>query len=547
MRRIVVLVTAGCLGLGTLGAAGSAGAVSATGARATSQAANTAPAVATSAAGVPTAGSITWGPCRGAALAQAGAECGSLAVPLDHSKPQGTRITLALSRVRHTSPASTYQGVMLVNPGGPGASGLNLALIGADVPKHAGDTYDWIGFDPRGVGASKPALSCVPGYFGARRPPYIPVTSALERTWRDRSAGYARECEKDAARLLPHMKTRDNAQDMDDIRAALGVPKLNFYGFSYGTYLGQVYATLYPSRVRRMVLDSNVDPRYVWYQANLKQDTAFELVLGAWFGWLAKFESTYQLGGTADEVRQVFYEQETALEKQPAGGKVGPAEWDDAFLLAGYAQSTWPGLGQAFASWVHQHDATQLMAAWEDTDTPGDDNGFAVYNAVGCTDAPWPRSWSRWADDAWRTHRVAPFVTWPNTWFNAPCLTWPVKAGTPVTVRGGGTSALLIGETLDAATPFEGSLEVRRRFTHASLIAEPGGTTHAGSLLGNACVDDKIAAYLATGVLPVRRAGDQADAECAPLPRPVPDSASPARAPLPSLSVPRHVTRQPTS
>ena len=187
-------MTAGCLGLGTLGAPGSAGAVTATGARAISQAAATAPAAATSAAatsaaatsaaGVPTAGSITWGPCRGAALAQAGAECGSLTVPLDHRTPQGTRITLALSRVRHTSPASTYQGVMLVNPGGPGASGLNLALIGADVPQHAGDTYDWIGFDPRGVGASKPALSCVPGYFGPRRPPYIPVTAALERTWR---------------------------------------------------------------------------------------------------------------------------------------------------------------------------------------------------------------------------------------------------------------------------------------------------------------------------------------------------------------------------
>ena len=82
--------------------------------------------------------------------------------------------------------------------------------------------------------------------------------------------------------------------------------------------------------------------------------------MGAWFGWLAKFDSTYQLGGTADEVRQLFYEQETALQKHPAGGKVGPAEWDDAFLLAGYAQSTWPGLGQVFASWVHQHDATQL-------------------------------------------------------------------------------------------------------------------------------------------------------------------------------------------
>ena len=102
-------------------------------------------------------------------------------------------------------------------------------------------------------------------------------------------------------------------------------------------------------------------------------------------------------------------------------------------------------------------------------------------------------------------------------------------------MRGGNTSALLVDETLDAATPYEGSLEVRRRFPHSSLIAEPGGTTHAGSLLGNACVDDKIAAYLATGVLPVRRAGFQADAECAPLPQPVPDTGGTA-SPTPSVT-----------
>jgi hypothetical protein len=183
---------------------------------------------------------------------------------------------------------------------------------------------------------------------------------------------------------------------------------------------------------------------------------------------------------------------------------------------------------------VHRRDATQLVAAYQDTDTPGDDNGYAIYSAVQCTDAPWPKKWSTWAADSWRLNRSAPFLTWANAWFNAPCLTWPAKPGTPVTVRGGSTSALLIDETLDAATPYEGSIEVRRRFPRSSLIAEPGGTTHAGSLLGNACVDDKIAAYLATGVLPVRRAGVQADAECAPLPQPVPDTAGTAT-PSPTL------------
>jgi pimeloyl-ACP methyl ester carboxylesterase len=539
MRQPVALATAACLALGGVTAAGSTAAV---GAPAPARSAESVQPASVQPASVrqplvaaqPAASSITWGPCRDVSLKQADAECGFLSVPLDHSRPRSGTIKLALSRVRHTSPAAAYQGVMLVNPGGPGGSGLNLALLGADVPKHAGDTYDWIGFDPRGVGSSEPALSCIPSYFKGNRPAYVPVTDALLATWKSRAASYAKACGRNAAKLLPHLKTVDSARDMDAIRAALGAPKLSYYGFSYGTYLGQVYATLFPSRVRRMVLDSNVDPRDVWYRANLRQDSAFELVMGAWFSWLAKYSSDYQLGSTADEVRQRFFEEETALRGHPAQGVLGPDEWDDAFLLAGYVQATWPGLASAFASWVHHRDATQVIAAYEDFDTPGDDNGYAIYSAVQCTDAPWPKKWSTWAADSWRLNRSAPFLTWGNTWLNAPCLTWPAKPGTPVTVRGGNTSALLIDETLDAAAPYEGSIEVRRRFPRSSLIAEPGGTTHAGSLRGNACVDDKIAAYLANGVLPVRRAGVQADAECAPLPQPVPDSAGTAT-PSPSL------------
>jgi TAP-like protein len=160
-----------------------------------------------------------------------------------------------------------------------------------------------------------------------------------------------------------------------------------------------------------------------------------------------------------------------------------------------------------------------------------------VYAGVECTDAQWPTNWDRWRTDNWRTFRKAPFETWGNAWFNAPCVYWPAKAHRPVEIDGRHVaSVLLIDETLDAATPFEGSLEVRRRYPHASLIAEPGGTTHAGSLGGNACVDNQIAAYLATGKLPKRLPrlprlpGNRADTLCDPLPQPDPTAPAAAAA-----------------
>jgi hypothetical protein len=112
--------------------------------------------------------------------------------------------------------------------------------------------------------------------------------------------------------------------------------------------------------------------------------------------------------------------------------------------------------------------------------------------------------------------------TWLNAWFNAPCFFWAAPAGIPVAVNGGTTPVLMINETLDAATPYEGSLYVRSVFPNAVLIAEPGGTTHAGSLFGNRCVDNKIAAFLASGTQPPRQPGGEADLECDPLPQPVP-------------------------
>jgi pimeloyl-ACP methyl ester carboxylesterase len=470
---------------------------------------------------------VTWTACTDASLQEAGAECAFITAPLDYDNPGGATIQLAISRVKHKTPDSQSQGIMLVNPGGPGGSGLGLSTLGQYVPNNGGDPYDWIGFDPRGVGASTPHLSCNPNYFQGPRPDYVPSTAALEKTWLKRSKGYADACAANGT-ILQHMTTIDAARDMDTIRAALGMEQLNYYGFSYGTYLGQVYSTLYPQRVRRMVLDSTYDPRDVWYKMQIDQDIAFETNMRIFWGWLAKYDAVYHLGATEEIVEQRWYAEQAALRTSPAAGVIGADEFTDIFLNAAYRETLWLDLGHTFATWANDRNSADLVDWYNAVESPGDDNLFAVYTAVQCTDAPWPSSWAKWKADGWSTYQKAPFETWGNLWFNAPCLTWPAASHTPVNVDGSAVaSVLMVDETLDAATPYQGSLEVRRRYPNASLIAEPGGTEHAGTLNGNACVDDRIATYLLTGERPARTAStDQADLLCAPLPQPDPTAVS---------------------
>ncbi|MCU7731050.1 alpha/beta hydrolase [Actinoplanes sp. KI2] len=468
---------------------------------------------------------ITWGACTDQSLLSHRAECGVLAVPIDYKKPDGPKINLAVSRIKHTVPDDKYQGVMLVNPGGPGAKGQSLAVIGSLVPKNGGDAYDWIGFDPRGVGASRPELSCDHTYAGYNRPEYVPTTTAIETAWLTKAEAYAKACGRAGGSLLDHLKSQDTVRDMDSIRLALGASQINFYGFSYGTYLGQVYATLFPSRVRRMVLDGNVDPTRVWYDANLDQDIAFDRNIKIYFAWIAKYDQVFHLGTTEQAVQRAYYAQREALDAAPAGGVIGSSEFTDVFLQAGYYVFGWEEIANAFSAWVNKHDPEPLKKLYDKDSPPGKDadNGYAIYLAVQCTDVAWPTSWTKWSSDNWAAYRRAPFETWANAWYNAPCRTWPAKAGVPTTVSGDTVPPiLLLSESKDAATPFSGSLEVRKRFPKASLIEGVGGTTHAGSLFGDDCVDNAVADYLISGALPARRSGDRSDKHCPPLPQPNP-------------------------
>ncbi|MFC4859066.1 alpha/beta fold hydrolase [Actinophytocola glycyrrhizae] len=468
---------------------------------------------------------IQWGECDNPRLVQAGAKCGFLDVPLDYAQPDGEMIKLAVSRVTHKSPDAAYQGPMLVNPGGPGGSGLIYSVFGDFVPDGGGDAYDWIGFDPRGVGASRPSLSCIPDYDGYNRPFFVPITPDLERTWLTRSRNYADACGENGGKLLEHMTTVDSANDMESIRKALGAERINYYGFSYGTYLGQVYGTLFPARLARVVFDGNVNPKRVWYDANLDQDVAFDRNIKVYFDWVAKYDSVYHLGATGRAVEALFYRKQAELLRAPAGGVIGPDEWTDIFLQAAYYVYGWEDIASAFAGFVHDGDWETLRDLYGTP--PFDDNGHAVYLAVSCTDKQWPTNWNKWRVDNWLTFARAPFETWANAWFNAPCAFWPAAADTPVTIDGRGVgSALLLNETLDSATPYSGAIEVRKLFPNSVLVEGVGGTTHSGSLSGVECSDSIVTEYLKTGALPERKPGDGSDVQCDPVPQPVPSGAT---------------------
>ncbi len=477
------------------------------------------------AAGVST---LSWTPCGDL-------DCSTLQVPLDYAHPTGAKITLALTR-KKANPAKAYYGMMLTNPGGPGASGTSLPVLSDYVPHDAGAHYDWIGFDPRGVGESSPSLHCNAKYFGPNRPSFTPTTRSIMNFWVSKTMRYSRQCGASAAkRILPFVTTRDSVRDMESIRAAYQagftvldpkrakLDKLNFYGFSYGTYLGQVYAVTYPSKVGRFVLDGVLDPQTYWYRANLQQEIGFDNNLNRYFQWLARHPGSFGLGTNWRTIASGFKAELRKLDRHPAaGGRLGPDELIDAMLSAGYYVYGWDSIGQAYSE-LRLHGRGGPMFSLYAGGNMGDDNGYAMYLATQCTDVHRP-AWSKQVADARRINQKHPFLAWDNTWYNAPCRNWPAPSRARIGVNGAGVHAkiLMINETFDAATPYAGALSARSLFPSASLIEGVNGTTHAGSLSGVPCVDNRIATYLnsTNGTVPARKAGRTSDVRCPKVPPP---------------------------
>jgi pimeloyl-ACP methyl ester carboxylesterase len=474
---------------------------------------------------VPVASTLRWTSC-GASLP--GLQCAMLRVPLNYADPSGRQITLALSMAPATAPKSQQQGVLLVNPGGPGAPGRSLAgAVAAGLSPQVAAEYDIVGFDPRGVGASVPALSCDPSFFSGVRPDYIPASQAAEQVLIGRARTYAADCEKRFGWLLPYMTTADVARDVDSIRQAFGVSKINYYAFSYGTYLGQVYATMFPDRVRRMVLDSTVDPTGVWYQDNIDQDYAFQGREDAFYAWVARNDASYHLGTTEAAVQAAWYEARDRLKAHPVQGPdgplIGPDEFDDTFTQGDYLNTLWPGLATALSEYVNNGSTNALIAQYQENGAQNE-NLFAVYNAVQCGDVNWPRNWSKWQSDTERVYQAAPFEAWDNAWFNAACAFWPVRGpAKPMQIKGAGLPPILMLQgTLDPATPYAGAQDAHRLLPSARMVVVEGSGNHGQSLESpaNNCVQNYLNSYLATGALPEHPG--LVNATCAAVPDPAP-------------------------
>ena len=213
------------------------------------------------------------------------------------------------------------------------------------------------------------------------------------------------------------------------------------------------------------------------------------------------------------QVQKAWYRARAMLEAHPIAGPtgpmIGPDEFDDTFLVGGYTNAVWPGLATALDAYLRQHDSAPMVDVFKTLGTQNEnENLFAVYNAVQCSDVNWPRNWAKWDADTRRVYRTAPFEAWDNAWFNAACAFWPVRGPAhPLQIRGAGLPGILmIQGTRDAATPYTGALVARRLLPTARMVVVLRGGNHGQSLAQppNTCVDGYLNHYLASGALPSR-------------------------------------------
>ena len=498
------------------------------------------------------ASGIRFGACPASEDLPAPVRCGTVKVPLDYAAPHGKQIELTVSRLKATGKApmktsgkasgktsgkpAPRQGALVFNPGGPGASSMYFPLVSA-LPEWKGiaAAYDLVGYSPRGVARSAP-LSCMDPKDYVQAPTQAPThpSDSYKKERIARAKTYARGCARNAGQALRHYHSLNNARDLEVLRAALGEPRLNFMGASYGTYFGAIYATLFPSHVRRMVFDSvvNPEPSQIWYRNNLDQSAAFEQRWEDFRTWAAKHHKVYGLGDTPEAVAHSYAKVRAVLTHKPAGGVVGPGQLQAAYLQTGYYDDVWPLRATALSEYLKGNPKPLVdQAAPRPEAAHDDENGTAVYTAVECNDARWPTDFATWDRDNTRLARRAPFETWDNVWMNLPCAYWTEPRQQPVdvrTARGALPPTLILAAERDAATPYKGALELQKRLSGAVVVTEEDAGTHGIGGGSNACVNRHLEKYLLTGKTPVRRA------ECAPHREPNPvslDRAVPKRVP----------------
>lgn len=447
-------------------------------------------------------GGPVWGACP-FEVGTSGARCGTVPVPLDYRRPEST-IDLHVSRVPATDPARR-RGVLVTSSGGPAAHLSDAATFSRRLPASVTARYDVVSFDQRGFGASAP-VRCglrVEQQYGIPWPLPGGRPAVQERARR-----IARQCVERAGPALPYLGTANVARDLDRIRQALGVPTITFLGVSYGTYLGTAYDALFPGRVERMLLDSNVDATAGWrgvWRAALTD--GLEQRLPDFAAYAVANRARYRLGDTAAGVRGTVLRLIDAADRVPlrtAAGVVGGIQVRIALFGAMYNDRAFPALAGLLAA-VRDRDAAAAATAGTDLQVwYDDDNTASAQLGVFCADGGFPRNPAVYARDAAADAAAYPLTGGASAdiW---PCAYWPGEPiDPPVTASARGpANVLLINARRDPATTHAGAVHLRRAFgARARLVSVDHGGHGVYLAAGNACADRVGTDFLLTGVPP---------------------------------------------
>jgi pimeloyl-ACP methyl ester carboxylesterase len=448
--------------------------------------------------------SLAWHDCRD------GFQCATLQVPEDYAKPDGARLKLAVIRLRATGKRI---GSLVLNPGGPGGSGVEYtraarSVLSAELQKR----FDAVGFDPRGVAGSAP-VRCLNGkqmdaYLnGDPTPETSADIAALQRNARAMATG----CEHRDGTLLKHISTAESARDMDILRAALGDQKLTYLGKSYGTYLGALYAQQFPTRVRALVLDGAVDPEATGMRMVTGQADGFRTALRAFVADCQKRSGCPVGGATPQAGVEDIARRLKALDAKPLRVPGDPRALTEGLATYGvlsalYDKGSWSYLEDGLRELRAGNGRTLLAMA--DSLSGRQPNGTYnnstdAMNAIGCVDQPWPRGLSAYKTAAAQAAKQSPPFGAELVWTSLPCAYWPVASpkAAPKIHAAGAPPILVVGTTRDPATPLPWAKSLATQLASGVLLTRDGDG-HTAYLMGNPCVDQKVDTYLTTTTPP---------------------------------------------
>jgi pimeloyl-ACP methyl ester carboxylesterase len=447
---------------------------------------------------------VSWTSC------EQGFQCANIKVPVDYAKPDAGNISIAAIRLKSQG---TKKGSLLVNPGGPGASGYDFVRDAAKThfTSKLRSSFDLVGFDPRGVKRSAPVTCLSDSERDASREQVyrFGTDQGIAAALADNKTVIAK-CVEKSGPALAHIDTVSSAKDMDILRAVVNDAKLNYLGFSYGTSLGATYASLFPDNVGKIVLDGAVDPALNNEDLTAGQAEAFEKALRAYVAD-CQGQSGCPLTGSVDDgvqqIRGLIADVEQTPKRAKDGRLVTGAAFVSGLFTPLYNNESWPVLTQALTA-AFQGDVSLMLriadlgADREPNGTYSSNTTFA-FNAINCLDYPMVTDTAGMRAEEAHLKQLSPTFGYYFAYGGINCKDWPYKpvhAPAPVKYTGK-APVVVIGTTGDPATPVAWAGSLRKQLGNASLVTWKGeGHTAYGR--SNRCVSDSVDNYFVDGKVP---------------------------------------------